>query len=64
MSVLIDELFIEEHPKAQFCSDWYIARPIIKSSLLSRIIEAFKVIRGECRTYHYYEDEIDTYGVI
>jgi len=59
MSVLIDELIndkiITSH-KVYICKKWYIAKDIEYFSF-KRIKEAYRVLIGKSRAYHFKEDE-------
>ena len=57
MSVLIDQLLQNSlNAKAEIDGKWYIAKPLRYPSLFSRIKEAWGVIKGKSRTYHYKQD--------
>ena len=60
MSVLIDELFKEERVFTHIDTKWYVAKPILFYSiktLLNRVRDAIRVIRGKSFAVHYKEDE-------
>jgi hypothetical protein len=60
MSILLDELLKEERIMTYIEPRWYMAKPIpyysIKT-LLNRVRDAIRVIRGKSFAVHYKEDE-------
>jgi len=58
MSILIDQLLRDSvNTMAEVDGKWYIAKSLEYPSLFHRLKEAFRVIRGKSRTYHYKQDE-------
>ena len=59
MSILIDQLIRNSvNAMAEIDGKWYIAKNLHYPSLWYRIKEAWGVIRGRSRTYHYKQDEV------
>jgi hypothetical protein len=59
MSILIDQLLRNsQNTVSEIDGKWYIAKNIQYPSLWYRIKEAWGVISGRSRTYHYKEDEV------
>lgn len=61
MSKLVDE-FINEYyiignPMAKINDLWYMAKPLSYPTILERIKDCFRVLRGKSFTLHYKEDE-------
>ena len=54
MSYLIDT-FLDA--TAEYKGEWYIAKPYCKDSLVKRIKEAIKVLRGKAIAIHFKADE-------
>ena len=59
MSILIDQLIHNsEGVQAEINGRWYVAKNLTYPSLWYRLKEAWDVIRGRSRTYHYKQDEV------
>ena len=61
MSTLIDDLLIQSSINNKIDQNWYIAKPYEMSGLkviIKRFKDAWRVLEGKSRAYHYKEDEI------
>lgn len=60
MSILIDKLLIQSTINNRIDDCWYISKPyemIGLKGMLLRIKDAWRVLEGKSRAYHYKEDE-------
>lgn len=57
MSILIDDLLNQTGVAQQFGNYWYIAKPYEGFYLKQRIKDAWRVLTGKSRAYHYMEDQ-------
>ncbi len=62
MSILIDKLVADDsllkRAKALYVGDgWFIAKPLEIFSIRGRLKDAWRVLVGRSRTYHYRRDE-------
>ena len=61
MSTLIDDLIGYATVNQEINGKWYIAKPcndfFCIRDLISRIIDAYRVLIGKSRAYHFKEDE-------
>ena len=60
MSKLIDELMHAKHEQVEICGKWYVAKPLNKDSLTSRLKDAMAILIGKAKAYHYKDAEICT----
>ena len=59
MSIIIDRLVqMESEPKACYDGYWYAAKPMEIFSIKERIKDAWRVLVGKSRAYHYKADEV------
>lgn len=61
MSTLIDDLLELKNCNQEFEGKWYIAKPFEFYgflTFLNRIRDAYRVLTGKSRAYHFYEDEL------
>ena len=62
MSILIDDLFEElKSQNVEINGKWYIAKPydfVGISCVWQRVIDAFRILNGTSRAYHFKEDEV------
>jgi hypothetical protein len=57
MSTLIDNLINQTGVNQQVGHYWYIAKPYEGFYLKKRIKDAWRILTGKSRAYHYKEDE-------
>ena len=57
MSILIDDLMGFCQTNSQFGSCWYVSKPYEGFYLKQRLVDAWRVLTGKSRAYHYKEDE-------
>ena len=57
MSTLIDDLVGLCQTQNQFENYWYIAKPYEGFYLKQRLLDAWRVLVGRSRAYHFKEDE-------
>jgi len=56
MSKLIDT-FIDNGTQVEIAGIWYIAKPLNKQSVISRIRDCFRILSNSAIAVHYKEDE-------
>ena len=62
MSILIDELVKLTNCNKQYFENWYVAKPYESTGFLAflrRVRDAWRVLTGSSRAYHFYEDELN-----
>ena len=63
MSILIDELLELRTQNQEINGKWYIAKPIDCNfgiaTKIHRLKDAYRVLTGKSRAYHFKEDEIN-----
>ena len=57
MSTLIDNLIGFCRINNKFNDSWYIAKPYEGFYLKQRLVDAWRILVGKSRAYHYKEDE-------
>ena len=57
MSILIDKLKNYDNTTKKIDGKWYIAKPILNSSLTIRLKDCIKVLTGKAIAVHFKEDE-------
>ena len=57
MSILIDRLKNYDNTTKKIDGKWYIAKPILNSSLTIRLKDCIKVLTGKAIAVHFKEDE-------
>ena len=60
MSKLIDELIHANHEQVEIGGKWYVAKPLNKNSLISRLKDAIAILTGKAKAYHYKDVEVCT----
>ena len=62
MSILIDELLELRTQNQEINGKWYIAKPVDVdfgiATKIHRLKDAYKVLTGKAKAYHFKEDEI------
>jgi len=58
MSILIDRLIrqVKDGPQACFDDVWYVAKPMEIFSIRDRMRDAWRVLLGKSKAYHYKRD--------
>lgn len=67
MSILIDELVKLTNCNKQYFEGWYVAKPYESTGFLAflrRARDAWRVLTGRSRAYHFYQDELEEQPLI